>query len=159
MDINIFDNHDYNDNDDDEDERDAYYFKICDLSLNKSIPKSAIIYSDINNHNDEKIHYLDIAHKLYCKYVEIESELEVNISGDCRQHFIIEMKNKSQFINNYKKFEYIELFELFDEIINEMYELMLTSFQRFMRTDPALNVARLYLSNHDTDGIKKMISS
>ena len=65
-----------------------------------------------------------IAHKLYHKYIEIESEFELNISATLRQRY-------DTLDNDNWNMEIHEMVKVFDDIIDEMFLLMLQSHFRF----------------------------
>eukprot|EP01083_Nonionella_stella_P131219 398459_1 len=81
---------------------------------------------------------LVIIYKLYCKYISVRNTRKVlsfviNISGELRACYINkEMHiNLQGFIDKNTEISYIDLFEYFDPIIEEMYSLMQISFERF----------------------------
>eukprot|EP01084_Bolivina_argentea_P059505 108680_1 len=86
--------------------------------------KSSIVYGQENQNENQMDLSRDIAHSLYIKYIAPNAELEINISWV--------MRNKYQKLDksNYPM-DVVELYTVFDDIIDEMFQLMLQSFVRF----------------------------
>eukprot|EP01084_Bolivina_argentea_P164169 285446_1 len=76
-------------------------------------------------------YFLTMAHTLYVKYVNVDSPLEVNISGYLRNQYRDQMQDYQQFVYSNEEIELTEIFELFDMIIEEMYYLMLNVVDRY----------------------------
>ena len=103
----------------------------CKWRFYENIPKSSIISSlktkeiaqtGVENQRDNE--YRKIAHRLYAKYIKIGTELEVNISALLRDKY-------EDLDDNNWQIEINELHNTFDEVIEEMFMLMLQSFVRF----------------------------
>eukprot|EP01083_Nonionella_stella_P093740 262820_1 len=141
---------------------DIYFdFYQCDITTNKAIPKSALVYktSTKQSDHDDLKPFVRIAHGLYHKYIQIGSELEVNISGECRDIYVDEMEcGVDVFLDH--PMEAIDLFEYFDLCIEEMYCLLATSCARFLETDKNVNIARIQLGLRplDTNQIEKSLT-
>eukprot|EP01083_Nonionella_stella_P026455 72825_1 len=141
-----------------------YDFDRCDINQNTAIPKSFIVYKsdlDCKDYNDLGP-FLIIAHKLCSKYLVCGAELEINISGEMRESYLSDMQsNLSGFmdkkLNSDDPMEAIDLFEYFDECIEEMYCLLSMSCDRFLETDKNVTVARIHLTNYDTNQINKTL--
>eukprot|EP01084_Bolivina_argentea_P121392 215107_1 len=145
-----------------------FSFRTCDITRNTTIPKSSIVYNiDMENNKNKHgdMNYvtecLQIIYKLSEKYI-CTGELEINISGTLREQYINEMSDIELMINgNYngdKKMEEIDLFEYFDAIIEEMYHLLAGTCERFLDSDPNVNIARIHLSDLDTTQIENVLS-
>ena len=117
---------------------------------------------DDNKEENEKLNvmkeFLRIAHKLYKKYIEENSELEVNISGLMRDTYYNDMHNKDKFIENFfnQDMNEIDLFEHFDVVIEEMYHCMLTAFDRFNDSDQRVAIAKIQLRDVNSTKIRDM---
>eukprot|EP01083_Nonionella_stella_P271344 919453_1 len=117
-----------------------YNYSSCNLRENKHVPKSEII-SNLRPSDDacnDMKSLLEMSHALYCKYINDENEdnqMVINISSDLRTFYDDKM-NESCDITD------INLFEFYDEVIEEMYELLKFSFERFIQTDNKINTAR-----------------
>eukprot|EP01083_Nonionella_stella_P269877 913456_1 len=105
-----------------------YDFDRCDINRNTAIPRSFIVCkSDLKqkDHND-LAPFLILTHALFSKYIAPGAELEINISGAVRESYLKDMEcgvgtfidNK---LNNDNPMEAIDVFEYFDECIEEMY--------------------------------------
>lgn len=137
------------------DNNDCFDFNSCNLENNHSIPKSSIVYNQETNNNQNIKQFLQIAHILYVKYIKPNGELEVNISGELKKYYFDHMDDLNEFLerNNKKdddddiKVTALELFQLFDQVIEEMYNLMLDSSSRFLETEPNITLSQLH-SNH-----------
>ena len=143
--------HEYG-SDNNSDEHESYQYQKCCLWNNSLIPKSAIIYKSNGNQNIEDM--LEIIHKLYCKYIKndcIEEEekdegLTVNISDTMRKCYDSDMnKSLQEFIKSekMKNIEYIDLFEYFDPIIEEMNGSMQMSLIGFIKSSECDKKANL----------------
>ena len=75
-----------------------------------------------------------IAYDLYSKYIEVGSELEINISGYYRDKYN-DLYNRDEWINNPEIISAEELLKLFDDVCMEMYKLMDYSFYRLKISD------------------------
>jgi len=119
-----------------------------DYVLYDGIPKSSTIYgvndrhsalggltrttstSSSSEHVADTERFKNIAHLLYKKYIEINSELEINISAKLRNNY----NDLDQ--SNYDKLTVYNLVNLFDDVIDEMFKFMRQSFVRFEQSTP-----------------------
>eukprot|EP00484_Ammonia_sp_Unknown_P010404 CAMPEP_0197075988 /NCGR_PEP_ID=MMETSP1384-20130603/211888_1 /TAXON_ID=29189 /ORGANISM="Ammonia sp." /LENGTH=620 /DNA_ID=CAMNT_0042514837 /DNA_START=300 /DNA_END=2162 /DNA_ORIENTATION=+ len=133
-------------------QNDYFDFVECDISLNTVIPKSFIVHHQqfpgnpsSSNNNNGKERWLRIVHALYRKYIKVGGELEVNVSGDLRLRFMyyFHSDDVERFVLEKQEIDEIELFELFDEVIEELYHLMLISRYRFVSTEPNITMTSL----------------
>eukprot|EP01083_Nonionella_stella_P071682 192704_1 len=139
-------------------------FEQCNITINNAIPKSSIVYKSKlqqSDHND-LIPFFKIAHRLYRKYIVCGAELEINISGECRDVYTNDMEcDVDVFVQSKLKsddpMEAIDLFETFDVVIEEMYALLTTACARFLETDENVNIARIHLTNCDTNQIMSKV--
>ena len=116
----------------------------------ESVPLSDIVYGKVNeldschirvetNSNEtseETSQGTDVrelikekAHELYCKYVEMASEFEINISYKIRAGMMKTFSDCDKWMNNEMKD--IELIRVFDTCIEEMIKLLNSSMHRF----------------------------
>eukprot|EP01083_Nonionella_stella_P101107 286204_1 len=147
---------------DDADESELYFnYRTCDITSNNVIPKSVVVYQadyGQKDPNDLKP-FLRIAHALYQKYIKIGVELEINISSQSRQFYIHDMEcSLEEFmekqLNCDVPVEAVDLFEYFDGVIEEMYCLLTSICNRFLETDENVNIARMHLTQLDTNQIQ-----
>ena len=118
-------------------------FKI--LHFDENIPKSTIVYdskfNDVDYYDiDRGIFYAECkekAYKLYEKYIKSGSKLEIMIDYDTKKIFSDLMENKDVEWSKIemKELNLIELMYLFENICNQMYILMIDSYQRFVETN------------------------
>eukprot|EP01083_Nonionella_stella_P271560 920277_1 len=132
------------------------------LSRNPKIPKSHLIYSAINDDNESEIEtYLKMVYLLFWKYIDDTncSDLEINISGQMRQRYMDDFKGLGldAFIAM-NTMEPMVLFEYFDDVIEELYQLLLLSLDRFWRTDIKVAVSRLVMKNRTTEELEHFVS-
>eukprot|EP01084_Bolivina_argentea_P211736 360100_1 len=103
-------------------------------SLYETIPKSSIVFSqnyvqqsDTKDMDVEEIEkYADIAHMLTQKYIAWNSEFEVNIPAKLRMKYI-------RFDQMHWEINKVELVNVFDELIHEMFLFIRNSFIRFQK--------------------------
>merc|ERR1712228_623781 len=95
----------------------------CEYKLYENVPKSSIVYGvePIDSIEDVK----NMVKKLYAKYIKEGSELEVNVTGDLKNNYLI--LDAAEWRLNIK-----ELIDVFDPVIGEMFDHMLQSFSRFV---------------------------
>ena len=91
----------------------------CQYKFYENMPKSSIVYA-----MEKANKYEFMAQKLYAKYIQEFSEFEVNISGLLRDKY-------QRLDENNWNLEIKEMVTVFDEVIDEMYYLMIQSFARF----------------------------
>eukprot|EP01084_Bolivina_argentea_P046829 86249_1 len=102
----------------------------CKYKFYPSMPKSSIVYDDYKtdcnvDHDVENLtKYQRIASRLYCKYIQEFTQYQINISGNLRNKY--ERHHVSNWILDEKDLIYV-----FDEAVDEMFYLMLQSFNRF----------------------------
>ena len=145
-----------------------------DISINKFIPKSAIIYDKFDVDSEQKANLelacqdsasqemnsklypdeskieplLIMAHRLYDKYInmEEETELTINISGELRNIYKDQMGiDMKEFVNMNRKMELRILWKYFDPIINEMYVILTDSYNRFLTQNTREIVAKIMI--------------
>eukprot|EP01083_Nonionella_stella_P024455 67498_1 len=141
-------------------ETDAFYnYSACNLRETRNVPKSEILSKFAPLHDTRKNiqSLLEIAHELYCKYINDEDEdnqMVINISSDLRTFYDGKM-------NEYCDIDVtdINLFEFYDEVIEEMYELLQFSFERFIQTDNKINTARIVLADMKSYDVPKCLNS
>lgn len=117
------------------------------------IPKSDIVYADDfkmngdNNNNDHILLYsLKIkAIQIYRKYIKPQSELEINISYHGRRILTKLMGHdevtQAWLINNTNPpLQFKELLDLYDEACNQIFALVIDSFNRFKYTNKYLQL-------------------
>lgn len=126
------------------------------IDISDAVPKSQIVYSNlastkltINDNNDDMIiELMAKAHRLYRKYIKINSTLEINISYELRNTYIQRMDKLDQWITNWDKTDKTEdtqkvldnqqkieeIYNLFTPCIEELKFLLDTSFTRFRST-------------------------
>eukprot|EP01084_Bolivina_argentea_P071727 130331_1 len=122
------------------------------------VPKSHLVHNRLSDNETDLRIYLNIAHDLYIKYLDENADLCINISGDMRSAYD-DMKIKNTFIeNNCNSMEPIELFEHFDPIIEELYQCLLISFDRFGESNKSVNVGRIALQNMDSVQVKRILA-
>ena len=109
-------------NDFDEDLNDMHAL----IDLPDNIPTSQIL---LNSDGDFKTK----AYDMYCKYIRIGSQYEINISGEDRNEIANVLDNKQALMMNKDERLKKQIFELFDESRMTMRYLMLSSFERFKR--------------------------
>ena len=113
------------------------------IYLPDSIPKSSIVFS---NDDTNKSWIENAKHKCYlifCKYINIESEYEINIAWRLRQKLIRILGNETNLISDESINEFI-LLNIFSRCGKEMINLMNGSFSRFKDTP---NFQSLLLNN------------
>ena len=93
---------------------------------------------------------------MYKKYIELGSELEVNISGVMRSSYNKDMHNYQTFIENNCDIDPMDLFDFFDVVIEEMYHCMMTAFDRFNETDQRVIIAKIYLTDAKSEQIRNV---
>eukprot|EP01084_Bolivina_argentea_P307991 532439_1 len=108
--------------------------------LPKDFLKSDIVYNDGNDNSSKLNCFLDKVHKLYVKYIKIGAEFEINIPYQVRQTITYMMNDKSWLDTNNEKENQKLLFEIFDNCIKEMYQLMNHSKQRFHHNSTSLQL-------------------
>ena len=91
------------------------------LEFYKSLTRSHIVY----NSGDD---YIEIALKLYKKYIRVGSELEINIDFGNRKHYQNLFEN-----NGLNGLSRRELYKIFDPCIDIMITLTMPAFPRFKR--------------------------
>eukprot|EP01084_Bolivina_argentea_P180523 311894_1 len=96
----------------------------CKYIFYESVPKSSIIDKHLKKNNTSISAYKTIAHVLYLKYIDTCAELEVNISGELRAKYLLVDEGNWDIDKQ-------EMMHLFDQVIDEMFILMLQSFARF----------------------------
>eukprot|EP01083_Nonionella_stella_P312489 1117908_1 len=133
------------------------------LSRNPKIPKSHIIYSAMNDDIDNESQMetcLKMVYLLFWKYINDTncSDLEINISGQMRQRYMDDFKGMGleAFIDK-NTMEPMALFEYFDDVIEELYQLLLLSLGRFWRTDIKVAVSRLVMKNRTTEELEHFV--
>merc|ERR1719242_1878293 len=89
----------------------------------KSVPKSSIIHEHKSDSNGIEM-FKEIAHLLHDKYIRVNSELQVNISSQLRRRYMILDVKKWEM-------EMVELLNIFDKVMDEMYFFMRQSFMRY----------------------------
>ena len=116
-----------NDNDDDDDDDIDDFNQQRVIMLNSMNEEEKLIYQ-----------YKIMAHALYEKYVADGSKLEININHKQRKKLNDLMSDIDFFIEY--NIESETLFELYDYCIQEMYQLMIASFNRFKTTQRFLDL-------------------
>ena len=114
------------------------------LLRNGCITKSFVVYSDIkdvmkectisnvDDVNDDSVSFKIRAYILFRKYIE-SGDLQINISHAQKHRVQNLMKPKEAFINE-AKMSNMEMFSLYEDIINELFKYLCQSFYRFSRT-------------------------
>eukprot|EP01084_Bolivina_argentea_P211738 360103_1 len=97
--------------------------------LYDAIPKSSIVYNNTENKDNTENMDMErmkvIAHLLYEKYIENGTVLEVNISSQLKQKYIsLEQTNWEM--------DQIQFINVFDDLLFEMFGLMMQSFSRYV---------------------------
>eukprot|EP01083_Nonionella_stella_P083390 230589_1 len=104
------------------------------ITFPKSVPRSDIVYND----DAFKIK----CHKLYLKYIEDTAEFEINIGWQDRLKLTQLMGDRDRWMSS--NVTQMELFQMFDEPMKEMYKLMDYAKIRFAE---CIKVHRLQLSS------------
>merc|ERR1712039_774248 len=101
------------------------------------MPQSDIVFGVVDDDEieDDLLHEMKLkAFRLYEKYIKNDSELEVNISYQCRKKLMRLMGNDKNFNkwlahNENQKGQFKKLLDLFDECCEEVFPI--DSFNRF----------------------------
>eukprot|EP01084_Bolivina_argentea_P046827 86245_1 len=99
----------------------------CKYRFYETMPKSSIVYNDYKYDNvdvENQTKCQRIASRLYCKYIQEFTQYQINISGNLRDKY--QRQHESNWILDGKDLVYV-----FDEAVDEMFYLMLQSFNRF----------------------------
>ena len=101
---------------------------INGVNLPKSLPQSKIVSLDTD--------FKKKAYDIYCKYICIGSEYEINIDGLLRKQFSDIMGNKLNDEHNFQQFcsfnvTVKDMLDLYEQCCKEMYQLLMFSFSRF----------------------------
>mmetsp|Transcript_33095 Transcript_33095/g.53013 ORF Transcript_33095/g.53013 Transcript_33095/m.53013 type:complete len:518 (+) Transcript_33095:72-1625(+) len=111
------------------------------LELPSFVPESGIIAHqsqaiwihsenmDAETHIDELYHEKRCAYDIYKKYIREECEMEINISGEMRDSITQSIGHYARLLNN--SMTPNELFLVFKDCKDEVYQLMLFSLNRF----------------------------
>lgn len=89
----------------------------------------------INDKEERKKRYKEMAFEIFDKYIRTGSEYEINVSYTVRMKYMSLMGSNDIWMNGMKDFDESELFRLFEDCYDEMLRLMSQSFTRFKRTD------------------------
>eukprot|EP01084_Bolivina_argentea_P139994 246225_1 len=117
------------------------------IKFPSNVPRSHLIYEDdinfeTNNFKDRSKYKI---YKLYCKYVKVGCELEINVSHRTRNalssmidHLDIWMND-----NKYQDLDSIFLMHIFDKSIVQMIDLLKSSFSRFRQSNQFAKLSKL----------------
>ena len=109
------------------------------------IPKSAIVYNE-DNSNVKK------AYLLYKKYIQIGAELEINIAGGLRSHYVQMFGNEEKWLSEIgRTMDIGDLAEIFDKCNEVNLGLMSHSFIRFKRSSEWSSVVHTITSKQSID--------
>ena len=117
--------------------------KINIVSFPSNVPISSIISTKQINDNPVSENKMK-AFKLYKKYIECESEYEINISGEKRKKLDGIFGNVDNLINKYRNINNNDLLKCFNDSKETMKLLMLSSFHRFKQSDEFAQVQQIF---------------
>lgn len=113
------------------------------LILPDMVPQSTIVYGDIDNidPNDKCREFMERASQIFFRYIEEESELEINIAWSTRKELIDILSTSydiQQWLNNFgdvdEKIKLEAIYALFVECMGELHYLLNSSFMRFKKS-------------------------
>ncbi len=110
-----------------------------------NFPKTCTILKLVdNNKKNELKNAKHIAYDLYIKFIKVGGKLEINISGEQRERLITIFDNKKVFMNNIT-IKIKDILLLFEEIKNEMFNLLNITFTLFKYDDKYASLLAPYL--------------
>eukprot|EP01084_Bolivina_argentea_P139834 245939_1 len=121
--------------------------KMHFIEMTDYVPKSSIVYTNLTkpevskteNNDDKVLELMAKAHRLYRKYIKFNCSLEINISFELRNRFIVKMdkidvwiakwESKTNTLSNLDKIQ--DIYDSFTTVIEELTFLLDSSFFRF----------------------------
>ena len=113
------------------------------LMMPDIVPQSTIVYGNMDNMdpNDKCREFMERASKIYERYIEVESELEINIAWSTRQELTAIFDTSydmEQWLNNLgdvdEKVKLEAIYALFVECMGELHYLLNSLFMRFKKS-------------------------